>query len=37
MSSKNKYIVRQPIKDMQGNIIGNEIVYHGESQAYGDE
>ena len=37
MSSKNKYIVRQPIKDMQGNIIGNEIVYHGESQAYGGE
>lgn len=37
MSSKNKYIVRQPIKDLQGNIIGNEIVYHGESQAYGGE
>ena len=37
MSSKNKYIVRQPIKDMQGNIIGNEIVYHGESQTYGGE
>jgi len=37
MSSKNRYIVRQPIKDLQGNIIGNEIVYDGASQAYGGE
>lgn len=37
MSSNNKYIVRQSIKDLQGNIIGYEIVYHGESQTYGGE
>lgn len=30
-----KYIVRQPIKSPEGKIIGYEILYHGENQAYG--
>ncbi|MCI8539630.1 MAG: HDOD domain-containing protein [Oscillospiraceae bacterium] len=30
----SKYIVRQPIKDTAGNIIGYEILYHGENQAF---
>lgn len=30
----SKYIVRQQIKDTQGNIIGYEILYHGENQAF---
>ena len=33
----SKYIVRQPIKDAAGNIIGHEILYHGENQAYSME
>ncbi len=33
----SKYIVRQPIKDLQGKIIGYEILYHGENQAYSGE
>lgn len=32
----NKYIVRQPIKDSASKIIGYEILYYGENQAYGD-
>lgn len=32
----SKYIVRQPIKDPDGRIIGHEILYHGESQAFGN-
>lgn len=32
----SKYIVRQPIKDRENKIIGYEILYHGENQAYGD-
>lgn len=32
-----KYIVRQPIKDPGGNIIGNEILYHGENQAFSSD
>ena len=31
---RNKYIVRQPIKDVAGKIIGYEILYHGENQAF---
>lgn len=31
-----KYIVRQPIKDANNKIIGYEILYHGDNQAYGD-
>ena len=31
----SKYIVRQPIKDGQNKIIGYEIQYHGENQAFG--
>ncbi len=27
----NKYIVRQPIKDQNGRILGNEILYYGEN------
>lgn len=30
----NKYIVRQPIKDSGGKILGYEILYHGENQAF---
>lgn len=30
----NKYIVRQPIKDAGSKIIGYEIQYHGENQAF---
>ena len=33
----SKYIVRQPIKDTNKQIIGYEIMYHGENQAYGAE
>ena len=29
----SKYIVRQPIKDVGGKILGYEILYHGENQA----
>ena len=32
-----KYIVRQPIKDVSGNIIGNEILYHGANQAFSSD
>ncbi len=31
----SKYIVRCPIKDVQSQIIGYELLYHGENQAYG--
>lgn len=30
----SKYIVRQPIKDAQGGVVGYEILYHGENQAF---
>ncbi len=30
----NKYIVRQPIKDKENKIVGYEILYHGENQAF---
>ncbi len=33
----NKYIVRQPIKDAAGLIIGHEILYHGENMAFSSE
>jgi EAL and modified HD-GYP domain-containing signal transduction protein len=33
----SKYIVRQPIKDAAGTIIGYEIIYHGENQAFSNE
>ena len=32
-----KYIVRQPIKDADGNTIGNEILYHGANQAFSND
>ena len=32
----NKYIVRQPIKNAESKIIGYEIQYHGENQAFSD-
>ena len=31
---KTKYIVRQPIKDLKGSILGYEIRYAGEDKAY---
>lgn len=33
----SKYIVRQPIKDAEGTIIGHEILYHGENQAFSQD
>lgn len=33
----SKYIVRQPIKDRENKIIGHEIQYHGENQAFGGD
>jgi EAL and modified HD-GYP domain-containing signal transduction protein len=33
----SKYIVRQPIKDVAGTIIGHEILYYGENQAFSNE
>ena len=33
----SKYIVRQPIKDMENHILGYEILYHGENQAFGGD
>ena len=33
----NKYIVRQSIKDANSQVIGYEILYHGENQVYGGE
>ena len=33
----SKYIVRQPIKDTSGKILGYEIVYHGENQAFSSD
>lgn len=35
--TNSKYIVRQPVKDLKGGIIGYEIQYHGENQAYSTE
>ena len=35
--TNSKYIVRQPVKDLKGGIIGYEIQYHGENQAYSME
>ena len=32
--TSNKYIVRQPIKNQSSQIIGYEIRYYGENQAY---
>jgi len=34
---KEKYIVRQPIKNADSEVVAYEILYHGENQAYGDE
>ena len=33
----SKYIVRQPIKDKDSNVIGYELLYYGENQAFGDD
>ena len=33
-SNAIKYIVRQPIKDMNGKIMAHEIRYAGENSAY---
>lgn len=33
----NKFIVRQPIKDVKGTILGYEILYHGENEAFSVE
>jgi EAL and modified HD-GYP domain-containing signal transduction protein len=33
-AGNNRYIVRQPIKDAKGAILGYEILYHGANQAF---
>ncbi|MEG0780539.1 MAG: HDOD domain-containing protein [Oscillospiraceae bacterium] len=33
----SKYIVRQPIKDAESKIVGYEILYYGENQAFSGE
>ncbi len=33
----SKYIVRQPIKDINSQIVGYEILYYGENQAFSHE
>ena len=33
----SKFIVRQPIKDTAGTILGYEILYHGENQAFSSD
>jgi len=33
----SKYIVRQPIKDAAGMILGYEILYYGENQAFSND
>ena len=33
----NKYIVRQPIKDADSSVIGYELLYYGENQAFGED
>lgn len=33
----SKYIVRQPIKDEASNVIGYELLYYGENQAFCDD
>ncbi len=33
----SKYIVRQPIKNAASEVVGYEILYHGENQAYGED
>lgn len=35
--ARTKYIVRQPIKDLQGTILGYEIRYTGEDNGYNEE
>lgn len=32
-----KYIVRQPIRDPEGNTLGHEILYHGANQAFSSD
>jgi len=34
MINTNKYVVRQPIKDLQGKVLGYEIRYTGENAGY---
>ncbi len=33
----SKYIVRRPVKDADSQVIGYEILYHGDNMAYGSE
>jgi len=35
--ASSKYIVRLPIKDAASQIVGYEILYHGENEAYGGD
>lgn len=36
-NGRNKYVVRQPIKDLQGKVLGYEIRYTGENAGYAGE
>ncbi len=33
--ASSKYIVRRPVKNAESQVIGYELLYHGENQAYG--
>jgi len=35
--ASSKYIVRRPVKNKDSQVIGYEILYHGENQAYGGD
>ncbi|MDE7261208.1 MAG: diguanylate phosphodiesterase, partial [Oscillospiraceae bacterium] len=37
MTNASKYVVRQPIKDAQGKILGYEVRYSGEDAGYAGE
>ena len=37
MMNPNKYVVRQPIKDLRGAVLGYEIRYSGENAGYAGE
>ena len=37
MTYSNRYVVRQPIKDLQGTLLGYEIRYTGENSGYAGE
>lgn len=36
-NNTNKYIVRQPIKNIESKVVGYEIMYYGANEAYGGD